>query len=350
MAIDWTRGYSATWRLHEVNRRTWTDGDRLAGVHEATVERTDEGDAPEVESSSVTIDQPMSGDFRERFLRLVMVAEQDGARERVNVCTQLFAATSATTQRGYRASSLSGRSVLHTAATRKTWLAYRPYLPRGADGPTEVAEMLRACVVAPVEVTGAFEVTEDYNFDRAESVLESAWAVLRAGGHRIRVDGRGRVHVEPVPTDPALALSSDNLRLLAPEVSETRDWADVPNVYTADSGTETATATNASATSPVSTVSRGYVVDEYDSTPVLVNGETLEAYAERRLREMSVVTDARQWEREWWPDVGPGDLIRATLASRGIEGDYRVRRQSLACGAGIVVTEQAERSVSLWQS
>lgn len=351
MAIDWTRGYSASFRLYEVDPDTWADAGRLYGATSATVERTDDGDAPELESSSVAIDTSVGADFRERLLRLVMIAEQDGARERVDVCTQRYTSTSGNTQRGYRAMSLKGRSVLHAAATSTTSLIYGPYVPAGSDGATEVARMLTAAGVGQVSVDGSFLLDEPYVFDRSEKVLTSAWAILRAGGFRIRLDGRGAVTVLPRAESgdaPTLDLSGDLVRLVIPGIGDELDWSDVPNRYIAEEGSEVAVAVNDDPLSPTSTVTRGYYVDRYDSSPIRVNGESLDAYATRRLAEESIATDSRDIEREWWPNVYPGDLARASLPRDGMQGEFRVRRQSLRCGAGIVVTERSEREVAAW--
>lgn len=351
MAIDWTRGYSATFRLYEVDPDTWADAGRLYGATSASVERTDDGDAPELESSSVEIDDDVGTGFRERLLRLVMIAVQDGATERVDVCTQRYSATSGKTQRGYRTRSLRGRSVLHAAATSTTSLVYGPYVPAGSDGAAEAARMLSAAGVGQVSVSGSFLMSEPYVFDRSEKVLTSAWAILRAGGFRIRLDGRGAVTVLPRAESgdaPALNLSGDLVRLVIPGVGDELDWSDVPNRYIAEEGSEVAVAVNDDPLSPTSTLARGHYVDRYDGSVVRVNGESLEAYASRRLAEESVVADSRNVEREWWPDVYPGDLVRASLPRDGMQGEFRVRRQSLRCGAGIVVTERSEREVVAW--
>ena len=351
MTIDWTRGYSATFRLYEVDPDTWADAGRLFGATSAQVERTDDGDAPELESSSINIDMDVGTDFRERLLRLVMIAEQDGVRERVDVCTQRYAATSGNTQMGYTTRSLKGRSVLHVAATSTTSLVYGPYVPAGSDGPAEVARMLTAAGVGQVSVDGSFILDEPYVFDRSESVLKSAWAILKAGGYRIRIDGRGAVTVLPraeMGGAHALDLSGDLVRLVIPGIGDELDWSDVPNCYVAEEGSEIAIAINDDPLSQTSTVMRGYRHDKYDTSVIRINGESLEAYAARRLAEESVAKDSRDIEREWWPNVYPGDIVRASLPRDGMQGKFRVRRQSLKCGAGIVVTEHSEREVTSW--
>lgn len=351
MAIDWTSGYSASFRIYEVDLDTWADAGRLMGVTSATVERTDDGDAPELESSSISVDTDVGGDFAERVLRLVMVAEQGGAMERVDVCTQWYAATSGSTAMGNHERSLKGRSVLHTAAVATTSLVYGAYVPAGADGVAEVVRMLEAAGVRQVTSVGSFTLDEPYVFDRSETVLKTAWAILKAGGYRMRISGRGVVSVLPRAESggaAALDLSDDLVRLVMPGIDDDLDASDVHNRYIAEDGDATAIAVNDDPNSPTSVTKRGYYNDLYDSSVVRVNGESLESYAERKLAEDSIITDARQWKREWWPDVYPGDLIRASMHAHGVQGEYRCRKQSLDCGAGIVVTERAEREVVTW--
>lgn len=351
MSIDWTRGYSATWRLYEVNRDTWADGERISGVTSASIERTDDGDAPELESSALSVDRPVGEEFRERVLRLAMIAEQDGAIERVDVCTQWYSSASGNTAMGNHARELNGRSVLHTAAKATTALVYGAYVPAGADGAAEVARMLQAGGVNQVNVVGSFIMDEPYVFERSEVVLTSAWAILKAGGFRMRIDGRGVVTVLPraeMGGDAALSLSDDLVRLVMPSIDDELSMDDVHNRYIAEDKNDTAIAVNDDSASPTSVATRGYYHDLYDTSVTRVNGESLEAYAIRKLAEDSIVRDARQWRREWWPDVYPGDLIRASMRRHGVQGEFRCRRQSLECGAGIVVTERVEREIVTW--
>ena len=79
-----------------------------------------------------------------------------------------------------------------------------------------------------------------------------------------------------------------------------------------------------------------------------MNGETLEAYAERRLTEESQgVARVVEYRREYWPGVVPFSLVMGRLPDAGIEGEMRVRAQKLDCGKGIVITESAVQEVSL---
>ncbi len=345
--IDWTRGYSARWAAYAVNVPTWADGEALSGVVSASVERDVSSEAALVESGTIELDAPVGEGFGERYVRLAMVAEQGGETERVDVCTLLCSCSSGDVDKGVDRLSLDGRSVLWPAS-RKV-LPRGEYVPRGYDCVAWCREMLEGCLAAPVVAEGSFTLTEHYVIDLGSSVLDAVWLVLDAGGWCLQIDGDGTVHVRPRPTEPALVLDDVGARLIVPGVHHELDWSEVPNRYWATDGSNAAVAVNRDPASPTSTVSRGYESDAYDSSPMLVDGEDLQGYAERMLEERSTVHDVRSYVREWWPGVTCYSVVRGTLPSIALDGDLVVERQSLECGHGIKVSEQAYREVRSWQ-
>lgn len=344
--MDWTRGYSARWRAYEVDRDTWADGAPIEGVDSAQVERDATGEAPLLESGTISLTTRPGADFGERYVRLVMVAEQDGGKERVEVCTLLCSASSGSVDRGADVVQLDGRSVLYPASV--ALMDRGAYVPKGMDGAQWAVEQLEGVLQAPVRKDASFTLSEHYVLDVGCSVLQAVWLVLAAGGRTLRIDGNGTVHVCDRPTEPALELTRARARLLRPGVTHALDWSGVPNRYVAVDGSKTAVATNTLNGSPTSTVTRGYRHDVVDDSPVLVDGESLTDYARRRLEELSTVPDTRSYAREWWPGVTVGSLVRGSVSSDGLDGDMRVTRQSLACGRGITVTEESTREVSAW--
>jgi hypothetical protein len=120
----------------------------------------------------------------------------------------------------------------------------------------------------------------------------------------------------------------------------------VPNRFTALERGEMATAVNETG-SPASRDARGYWHDETDDAPKRVNGETLAAYAARRLEELSIVPDERTYTREWWPGVLPGSVVRGSM--EGLSGDMRVESQEIECSHGLTVQEAASREVYAWR-
>lgn len=344
--MDWSKGYSCRWRAYEVDVPTWADGPEVGGVLSAAVERDCSSDAALLESGDITLDAPVGGDFGERYVRLAMVAEQAGEVERVDVCTLLCSASGGTVDRGSDEVDLEGRSVLWPASTAR--LPKGAYVPLGTDGVEWCRGQLASAISAPVAATGSFELSEHYVFDPDTSVLDAVWLVLRAGGFCAQIDGDGTVRLGRLPTDPAVALGDARAALLLPGVTHALDWSEVPNRYWALDGRRASCATNDDPLSPTSVVARGYYHDVVDESPVLVGGESLGEYCARRLAEMSAARDVRSYTREMWPGVTCFSLVRGSVPSVGLEGDLRVERQSLACGAGVVVTERAYREVRSW--
>lgn len=344
--IDWGAGYSATWRVHEVDQTTWADAGVLAGVRSVTVERDATDDAPLVESGTVTFDTEPGDAFRERYLRVVMVAHQAGVSERVDVATLLCSATAGEFGHGAESRELVGRSVLWPASTRRPTSG--TYVPRGVDGAAWVADALDSVLVAPVVADGSFALEDAVVLDVGTSLLDAAWSVLNAGGFCLQVDGDGTVHVRQRPTEPALSLDEAGARLLHYGVRRSMDMSEVPSRYVAIDGSAVAEAVNDDPNSVTSAAHRGYSVDEIDTAPSRLAGESLTSYAQRRLEELSVVKDSRSYTREYWPGVVPLSMVHGTLNGVGLDGDMRVVRQSLTCDRGIVVAEEAESEVRTW--
>ena len=343
--LDWSRSWTAHWRVHRVERSTWADGARLEGVTKLTVQRDATGDAPLLETASMTLvgDEPPVD-----YYRLVLIAEQGGTWERQDIATMLYERTKGIADHGVRTLTLAGRSVLWPASVRVMPLT--AYAPSGADGAQYVARLLRTCVHCPVSVVtgGGFVLASNVVHEPGTTYLQAAWDVLRAGNHTMIVDGSGAVTIVPVASSPSLTLDAAGAALLRPGIEYTLDYSDVPNRYIAVDDLASAVAVNDSPTSPTSTVTRGCYVDEYDSSPVRVDGETLGAYAQRRLRELSVVASERTYTRKWTPDTYPGSVVRGSMSSVELEGDLRIVTQRLECGAGIEVSERAAQEVQTW--
>lgn len=342
--MDYSRGYSCTWRLYRVNPDTWADAELVPGFRSASVERDVTGDAPLVDAGSIELD----GSVPDGYYRIAMTATQGSLSERVDVATLLCCSTSGTAERGADGVEVTGRSVLWPASTRL--LTRGSYAPAGSDGAEFAASLIRECCKAPVTVSGGFTLDSHIVFDLGASYLEAAWAVLDAGGWCMRIDGRGQVEILPKPTEPSLVLSNASAALLQPGIDHTLDTGDVPNRYTAIEDAQYAQAVNDDPASSTSYQARGYWVDVVDDSPERVNGETLDAYARRRLREESTLKDERTYTREYFPDVLPFDIVRGSIPSVMLEGDMAVQSQSIECGHGIVITEKAAKEVITWQA
>ena len=346
--MNWTSGYTSRWRLFRVDRSTWADGDEVGGLESATIELKDGATDHLLVSGGFTVVAPRGIDVSADVYRLVLHADQGGLVERQEVATLMCECSHRDGERGRIVHELTGNSVLYPASVRS--LATGSYAPSGVGCLTWAADLLRSCLIAPVVVDGESEpeLSEHVVFDAGTSVLDAVWQVLDACGATMQVDGGGIVHLLMKPSEPKLVLDRAAARLLHPGVGEDLDLSGVPNRVIVERDGSRYEVTNDDPESPTSTVTRGYVHDHYISSPTLVNSETLYGHAVRQLKELSVVQDRRTYSREWWPDVYPGDIVRGSIPSVGLDGDLRVIRQSLDCGHGVKVTEEAAKEIALW--
>jgi len=337
--MDWSRSYSSDWHVYRVNRDTWADAERVTGVDSVSITRT--ADGAMLESGSMTI----TGDLAPDYYRIVMTAEQGGSIERVDVATLFFGMTGGSIDYGRTEGSAEGRSVLYPASA--STIVAGEFVPRKVDGAEYAAGLLGSAINAPVVVEGSFELNENLVFEIGSSVLDAAWAVLNAGSFVIQVDGRGTVHIRPRPDEPDLIIDNAGKGIMLNGVDYTSDISEIPNRYVVIDGENVTIATNDDVTSDVSTVSRGFLVDQVDTSPTPINGETYGEYANRRLHELSILKTEHSYTREFAPDVFVYSIVKASITE--LSGDLRVKSQSIRCGHGITVSEKAIEEVDLWQ-
>lgn len=337
--MDYSKSYSATWRVFRVNRDTWADGNKLSNVDSVTLSKTADGSLLESGGMKVV------GDFERDYYRIVMTAEQGDEIERVDVATLLFDVSGGEIDYGVDTHDVDGFSVLYPASV--TAVATGSYAPAGVDGVLYVQELLENSINAPVEIEGSFILDNHVVHEMGATVLDACWDVLNACNYVLQIDGSGIVYVRPKPSEPSLILGTVESAILQNGITYTADTSGIPNRYIVIDDDITAIAVNDSENSEVSTVNRGFYVDLIDTSPTLVNGETHVEYANRMLSEESILKEERSYNREYAPDVYPYSIIRGSI--NGMQGDFRVKSQSITCGNGIIVSEQSARETNLWQ-
>lgn len=336
--MDWSSSYTSTWRVFRVNRQTWADGTEITGVDSASVSRTADGNL--LESGSLEV----SGQFETDYYRIVMTAEQGGELTRVDVATLLFEVTGGTVNFGNTVTTVNGSSVLYPASTTAVTLG--AYAPAGADGALYAKSLLESAINAPVVAEGSFTLNDHVVHELGSSVIDAVWSVLDAGGYVMQIDGHGTVHIRPKPTQPALQINNSSIGMLTNGIGFQTDMSEVPNRYVVIEDENVTTAENNDTQSVISTATRGYSVDLVDTSPVLINGETMSEYASRKLHEASVAKEEYSYTREYAPDVYLYSIVRATIT--GLQGDLRVTSQSVSCSNGISVQEKVYKEITLW--
>lgn len=336
--MNWNQSYSVSWRVFRVNRKTWADGEMIKRVDSVNVTRSADGRLLESGGLDVT------GNFKDDYYRIVMTAEQGGEIARVDVATLLFEVNGGEVDYGRTAHSVDGYSVLYPAST--TAVTTGEYAPAKSDGAQYAASLLEGAINAPVVVEGSFTLNEHIVFELGSRVLDAAWSVLDAGNFVMQIDGRGVVHILAKPTNPSLIIDNANTRKLLNKINFDLDVSSIPNRYIVINDGRITMAVNDDPKSEVSTTTRGYYVDLVDTSPTPVNSETYTEYANRKLKDASLLKDSRSYTREYAPNVYPYSIVRASI--NGLSGDLRVESQTINCDKGITVQEKASKETYLW--
>ncbi len=347
MAIDLEGGYTAEWRLMEVDTSTWGTGELVAGLDSVSITTSATDSVPMLQTGNITLTREVGLEFPPGWYRIQMLAiDNGGATQRIDAATLLFEKTSGTINFSIDKCKAKGFSVLKPVNEAK--MKAGEWIPRGADGAEWAARIIAGHTPAPVVLEASFTLDQYYVWDGGTSYLKAVWQVLDAGNCVILIDGDGTIHVTNKPTEPAMEINAADSSLLVPGLDYDQDYSDIPNVYYAVDGTDAAVAVNDDPDSVVSTESRGWDKVEYDDDVMRVNGESLQGYADRKLEELSTVTKTFSYQREWFDLVRPFEIIRFHFPNV-VHEDLRVLSQTYNCSHGILLDEELGQEVKLWQ-
>lgn len=341
--IDWAGGYTSNWRVMRVDPKSWGDTTELTGVNSIKIDRDCTDEFPLLETASLDCDIAVNTEFEEGWYRIVLHAEQNNLVERYPIATFLLQSGSGTIDRGYKNISIDGYSVLKPAADR--YLTAGVYVPKNMNAVDFVRGLLEECTPAPIIVEGEFTLNDYYVFPFGTSYIEAIWTVLDAGDFVIQIDGEGRIHILPKPSIADVDVMELNPRSIIPGIDYELDLSDIPNRYMVYYGNSAAVAINSDPGSRTSTVTRQRYIDYVDEDPLMVNGESLETYARRRLVEMNTVMKKYHYNREYNPDVLPFSMVKGALNSVELVGEFRVLGQTLTCKNGITVAEKVGQEI-----
>lgn len=337
--MDYSRAYNSEFTLRQVNPETWRDTGDALPISGVSISYSATDSVPLIQAATLDVDTPLE----DGWYRVYMVATQRD-REKTAIGTFLFRTNSAGHDYGYTSVTAKGDSVLKPADLCYT---LGDYAPAGSDGAQYAAQLLRECTPAPVVVEGSFTLSQPVVFQPGTSKLKAVWMLLDAGGFCMFISGSGAITITQKPEEAAFDLDRMGENMLLPGVNE--DYtANMPNRYIAVQNGNIGTAENRDGDNPLSYKTRGYWVEVYDKSVVRVNGETLAAYAERKLREASVMVRKVSYTREFIEGVGAFSVVFGSIPEIGLDGFGRVASGQMECGHGITVSETAIFQENLW--
>lgn len=330
--MDWSKGFSASYYMAIVDRRTWNDASRRE-ITGGSISRSGTG-----LRQSADVDCPGYETGSEQWVRIWLDTRQNGAAEHVALFTGLACSPSVRIDGNVREHPLECYSVLKPAddvMLQRGW-----YAPAEINGAEMVKTMLQDVIPAPVRVIG-----ESPNLQQAiiaedgETVLSMSEKILEAIGWQMVIDGMGIVSIRETPTEVAADFGKD-YDVIETEIEIEQDWFELPNVFRAVSDDMTAVARDDAESSILSTQTRGREIWMEEINCDMNTGESIEEYARRRLKEEQERATKISYNRRFHPDVNVGDLVRLSYPAQGLQGVYRVTEQTIEIEYGARTAEE----------
>lgn len=335
--MDYSKGYKSSFYMTIVDPASWRDL-RKVRILDGSVSYTDEGLRA---SADVTCREGDIDRTREHYVRVWMDVRQSGTAEHVPLFTGLMSSPEMTIGSAAKEIPLECYSVLKPVEDvdlERGW-----YAPAGISGAEMVKDLLGATPAPVIAREGAPVLLNYMLAEDNETRLTMIDKILAAIGWRLRLTGDGTIEICPKASAPEVTFGAGN-DVIAPPVTVADDWFNCPNVFRANSNGMSAIARDDSEDSAFSTVNRGREVSREESDCDLNDGESLEEYAERRLKEEQMVARPMKYKRRYDPRVAASDLIRIHYPKHGIQGLFYVDSQDIELKPGPNVSE----GVSAW--
>ena len=330
--MDWMRGFSASYYLAVVDPASWRDVDRIE-ITSGSITRNSTGLRESADISCNDYDRN-----RELWVRVWLDATQGSGTEHVPLFTGIACSPSTEIDGGNLKHPLECYSVLKPAQDvllQRGW-----YAPANANGAELVRKLLSASP-APAVIDGISPtITQTIVAEDKESNLSMADKILTAINWRLRIDGDGTIHICPKATEESAVFDALENDIIEPQLTIDHDWYECPNVFRAVLNNLTAVARDENPDSFLSTVTRGREVWAEEACSSLNNGETIAAYAARRLREEQAYAISVAYYRRYIPEVYIGDLVRIKYPAQGIDGAFSVQSQTISLSYGARVSER----------
>lgn len=332
--MDWRKGYSARYWVKEVDPVTWRDKSEL-NIISGTVKRTFSG-----LRNSATLSTLEDLDGVEKWVRIYLEADQNGARAREPIFTGLAASPKRKAYSTRFDRNIDCYSVLKPADDIMLPRGY--FVLAGTDAGDALTKLLDV-IPAPLEIApNTPQLTTSIVAEDDESYLSMANKVIESIGWNVDIQGDGTIVIEPYSAVPVATLDPVDNDIVEVPISITEDWYKAPNVYRAVCDDSEGVARDTDDDSPLSIQNRGREVWQTENNASLSGGETIEQYAQRQLRAAQRVRKKLSYDRRYIPDIRVGKVIKLHYPNQGIDGLYLVTSQNVKLGYGARTAENVE--------
>lgn len=330
--IDFSNGITATYYASRVNPQTWSDAGEISIVSGSI---TKNATSNLVVSAEITVKESIG---TEEWVRLYMVAEQGGAKERVPLFTGIVSSPSRDINGNSESRKLDCYSVLKVSNDILLPLGW--FAPARTNGGALI-KILLSDLPCPVELDeGSPNIISSFVAGDNDTKLSVAQEIAKAINWQIKVNGDGSVRICPMPL--TIAGTFDNIEndIIETSLSDNRDIFSVPNVLRVTLSGSAATARDDDPDSVYSTINRGREIWKQE-TAKLAAGESLGEYAARRLKELQNPSRRLSYSRRFQPDVDVNDLVSIIYPKQDIGDVFRVQSQTIDMSHGARVKEEA---------
>lgn len=330
--INWANGFSANTYAMVVDAGTWKDLRRIEIV-DGSVSRTNEGLRNAADMTLVDYNQT-----KEQWLRIYMDVDQEGAGDHVALFTGLACAPDKTINGTLTTNKVSCNSVLQPC--EDILLTRGWYAPARVDAETILRDLL-SYTPAPVEVIDTTPSLRDHIVaEDGETALTMVEKVLLAIGWRMQIRGDGTIVISEPAMESIMLFDAQGNDCLETQLDVSYDWYSAPNVFRATTETESYIAKDENEDSILSIPSRGREIWVEETDCAIGDGETLQSYAERRLREEQMVNYQISYKRRFFPNILVSDIVTLNYPAQDIFGDFLITSQSIELGHGASTSEE----------
>ena len=323
--MDWSKGLESRYYATFVDTVTWRDRDRLE-ITGGTVSRSTSElkESADIECTTRLED--------ERWIRIWLDPTQNGETEHIALFTGLATSPKTSNSGNFITNTLECYSVLKPLddiLLDRGW-----YAPAGS-GETVVNDLLSA-TPAPVIIDGDMPTLKDYIIaESGETNLSMLNKILLALNWRIKITGRGEIHICPLATEPTETFGIEN-DCIETEFTKEFDWYESPNVFRATMNDDSVTVKDKESISK-----RGREIWEQEESCNLNVGETLYEYATRRLKERQRVSQKVSYTRRYNPNLYVTDYVKFNYEQ--LDGIYVITSQKIQLGYGADTVEEVRR-------
>lgn len=330
--MDWSKSLSARYEAYIVDPITWRDL-RKIDILSGSISK---GEDDLRESANIEVTDYDSS--TEEWIRIYYDARQSSDSYYGAIFTGLISSPDKSIEGSTQKNNLVCYSVLKPS--NDVLLPRGWYVSYGTDTSVMLRNLLSVIKGVPIDIQGTPpNLSETIIAEDGESNLSMVEKILYSIGWRMYIEGNGTIVISKPSSDPIEYFDPIEFDILQTSLTISNDWYGCPNVFRAVQGSFSAVAVDEDPDSPLSVQNRGREIwyEESGSTPYI--GESLQQYANRRLKEEQQVSTSASYSRRYVPGINVTDLVSIRYPGQGLNGYYYISSQNISLEYAATVSE-----------